>query len=146
MEQSGMASLGIARRLAVAGCLLVTALLAVPASSQPQVPKQVFLVVDGTRLIASNIKLSRFDELQLSARERIRDTQEGSGVILVATNQRMIAYGATSGWRSIDRVANEEVVSLSAEDFAGLIVTNQRLLNFNAETGVWAEYNRGTTR
>ena len=141
-----MGSLAVTTRLTASVCLLVAALSAVPASAQPQIPKQVFLVVDGTRLIASNIKLSRFDELQLSARERIRDTQEGSGVILVATNQRMIAYGTTSGWRSIDRVANEEVVSLSAEDFAGLIVTNQRLLNFNAETGVWAEYNRGTNR
>jgi hypothetical protein len=138
----------LAARMKFAALRLVciAALVSAAAAAQTTVSKQVHLVVDGTRLIASNIKLSRFDEIQLAPRERIRDSQEGGGVILVATNQRMIAYGATTGWRAINRAANEELVSLTAEDFAGLVVTSQRLLNFNAETGIWAEYDRSAAR
>ena len=104
------------------------------------------LVVDGARLVASNVKFSRFDELKLDARERIRDTSEGKAVIVIATNQRMIAYGVVSGWRFIDRAPNEEITSIFAEDYAVLIVTSQRILNFNGESGVWAEHDRGVSR
>jgi hypothetical protein len=146
MQQRATSKRAELTRRVILACALVASLSPQLSAAQPQVPKQVHLVIDGNRLIASNIKLSRFDELQLAARERVRETEEGSAVILVATNQRMLAYGSTTGWRSINRVANEEVLSLSAEDYAGLIVTNQRLLNFNAETGVWAEYDRGAAR
>jgi hypothetical protein len=46
----------------------------------------------------------------------------------------------------MDRAPNEAVESVSAEDFAGLIVTDQRMLNFNGETGVWAEQRRRVSR
>jgi len=46
----------------------------------------------------------------------------------------------------MDRVANETIQSISAEDYAGLIVTDQRMLNFNGETGVWAEQRRRVSR
>lgn len=114
--------------------------------AQVTVPKQVHLIVDGSRLTASNVRFSRFDELKLAARERLEDSEEGEGVIVAVTNQRIIAYGVVSGWRSIDRVPNERVESLSAEDFAGLVVTNQRLLNFNGESGVWGEHDRAIAR
>lgn len=109
------------------------------------VPKQVDLVVDGDRLIASNVRFSRFDELVLRARERIRDMAVGEAVIVVVTSQRIIAYGALSGWRSIDRKANEQIESVSAQDFGGLIVTSKRLLNFNGESGVFGEQTRRPT-
>lgn len=106
------------------------------------VPKQVHLIEDGKRLIASNVRFSRFDELKLDARERVQKTAVGEAVIVVATNQRLIAYGVVSGWRSIDRMAGEQIDTISAQDFAGLIVTSQRLLNFNGESGVWGERDR----
>jgi len=106
------------------------------------VPKQVHLIVDGNRLVASNVRASSFDELRLRAREDIRDSVEGEAVLLIVTNQRIIAYGLVSGWRAIDRVPNERIERFTAEDFAGLVVTSERLLNFNGESGVWGERER----
>ena len=123
--------------------------VAVPAHAQltsANVPKQVHLVQDGNRILASNVRLNRFDELRLSAQERVREQKVGEAVAVVITNQRIIAYGVLSGWVSTDRVANETIQSVSAEDYAGLIVTDQRMLNFNGETGVWAEQKRRVSR
>ena len=106
------------------------------------VPKQVDLVVEGNRLVASNIRFSRFDEHRLSAQERIAETQVGNAVIVVVTNQRIIAYGLLSGWRSVSRIPNERINTVSAQDFGGLVVTSVRMLNFNGESGVWGERKR----
>ena len=115
-------------------------------SSAGNVPKQVHLVLDGNRILASNVRLNRFDELKLGAQERVREQQVGQAVAIVVTNQRIIAYGVLSGWVATDRVVNETIQSVSAEDYAGLIVTDQRMLNFNGETGVWAEQKRRVSR
>ena len=106
------------------------------------VPKQVHLIVDGNRLVASNVRASSFDELRLRAREDIRESVEGEAVLVVVTNQRIIAYGLFSGWRPIDRVPNERIETVTAEDYAGLVVTSERMLNFNGESGVWGERER----
>ena len=110
------------------------------------VPKQVHLVQDGNRILASNVRLNRFDELKLGAQERIREQRVGEAVAIVVTNQRIIAYGVLSGWVPMDRAVNETIESVSAEDYAGLIVTDQRMLNFNGETGIWAEQKRRVSR
>jgi hypothetical protein len=120
-----------------------------PASGQSSagnVPKQVHLVVDGNTLVASNVRLNRFDELRLDAQERIREQRVGEAVAIVVTNRRIIAYGVLSGWRPIDREPDEAIQSISAEDFAGLVVTDRRMLNFNGESGVWAEQQRRVRR
>lgn len=128
---------------AVAGCVLMSPLLvAVQADAQQPVRKQVFLVVDGDRLVASNVRTHGFAEYRLDARERILDSAEGEGVIVVVTNQRILAYGVLSGWSARDRETNEDIETLSAIDYAGLIVTSKRMLNFNGETGVWGERQR----
>jgi hypothetical protein len=131
------------------GVAAATASPAVQAHAQHatgNVPKQVHLVLDGNRILASNVRLNRFDELKLGAQERIREQQVGEAVAIVVTNRRIIAYGVLSGWVAMDRVANETIQSVSAEDYAGLIVTDQRMLNFNGETGVWAEQRRRVSR
>jgi hypothetical protein len=124
----------------LAGCSIPGLVGAQTASGD--VPKTVHFIVDGNRLVASNVRFNRFDELRLNAQERVDSSSEGDAVIVVVTNQRVIAYGAVSGWRSIDRVPNERVESVSAEDYAGLVVTNRRMLNFNGESGVWGERDR----
>jgi hypothetical protein len=116
--------------------------LTAAAAAQDRVRKQVFLVVDGDRLVASNVRTNGFAEFRLDARERIMKSAEGEGVIMVVTNQRLLAYGALSGWSERDRDANEEIETLSVADYAGLIVTSKRMLNFNGETGVWGERQR----
>jgi hypothetical protein len=145
----------IGRRLRCVGCAaLASALIlavAVTAGACAQdsaghVSKQVHLVNDGGKLFASNVKLNRFDELKLDAQERVLDQQVGAAVAVVITNQRIAAYGVLSGWRSVDRMPNEQVESITAEDYAGVIVTSSRLLNFNGETGVWAAQKRAVAR
>jgi hypothetical protein len=118
---------------------------AAPQVTTGDVPKLVHFIIDGNRLVASNVRFNRFDDLRLGAQERISDSREGDAVIIVVTNQRLIAYGAVSGWRSIDRVPNERIESISAEDYAGLVVTSRRMLNFNGESGVWGERGRTVT-
>ena len=121
---------------------LAVSLAVCAAHAQQAVRKQVFLVIDGDRLVASNVRTNGFAEFRLDARERMLDSAEGEGVIIVVTNQRLLAYGAFSGWSARDRETNEQIESLSAIDYAGLIVTNRRMLNFNGETGVWGERQR----
>jgi hypothetical protein len=119
----------------------------VPVAAQSgYVPKQVHLVTDNGKLFASNVKLNRFDELKLDAQERVVDSQVGAAVAVVITNQRIVAYGVLSGWRSVDRMPSEQIESITAEDYAGVIVTSSRLLNFNGETGVWAAQKRAVAR
>jgi hypothetical protein len=110
------------------------------------VPKQVHLVSDSGRILASNVRLNRFDELKLQAQERVREQKVGEAVAVVITNQRFVAYGVLSGWRPLDRSVNEQIESVAAEDYAALIVTNERMLNFNGESGVWAEQRRAVKR
>jgi hypothetical protein len=128
---------------ALVGCLITCSVPAQQTSGD--VPKQVHLVIDGNRLVASNVRFNRFDELRLNPQERIDDSSEGDAVIVVVTNQRVIAYGVVSGWREVDRVPNERIESLAAEDYAGLVVTTRRMLNFNGESGVWGVRNRAVT-
>jgi len=117
-----------------------------PHAQNAGVPKQVHLVQDGNRILASNVRLNRFDELKLGAQERMREQRVGQAVAVVVTNQRIIAYGVLSGWIPIDRVANETIENVTAEDYAALIVTDRRMLNFNGETGIWAEQDRRVSR
>ena len=110
------------------------------------VPKEVHLVVSGKRLIASNVRFSRFDELKLQAREHILQQAEGEAVIVVVTNQRLIGYGVLSGWRPMRTQAGERVESLAVEDFAALVITNSRYLNFNGQNGIWGEQDQRVER
>ena len=129
-------------------CCILLGLLCVPAGllASDAVPKQVSLIVNGKRLIASNVRLSRFDELNLRAQEKIVEQAEGNGVIVVITNQRIIGYGLISGWRDLKREAGEDIESLFVEDFAAFVTTDRRLLNFNGQSGVWGRRDRRTER
>lgn len=143
--------LGLGRG-ALACALGVIAALAATANAQQigggynYVPKQVHLVTDGDKLFASNVKLNRFDELKLNAQERVLDQQVGAAVAVVITNRRIVVYGVLSGWRSLDRMPNEQIESITAEDYAGLIVTSLRMLNFNGQNGVFAERKRAVAQ
>jgi len=134
----------VGARLAVVALATATLTWIVPGGAQPSeaVAKQVHLVVNGNRLIASNVRFSRFDELKLQAQEQLEEQIEGEAVIVVVTNQRLLAYGAFSGWKSMRRKAGEEIQSVRAEDYAALVETSDRFLNFNGRTGVWGERDR----
>jgi|SRR5882672_932091 len=145
-------STAVPRLMFGTACALgVIAALAAPPNAQSDysynyVPKQVHLVTDGDKLFASNVKFNRFDELKFSAQERVLDQQVGAAVAVVITNRRIAAYGVLSGWRSLDRIPNEQIESVTAEDYAGLIVTSLRMLNFNGQNGVFAERKRAVAQ
>jgi hypothetical protein len=135
----------LACALGVIGTLAATA-YAQSDGNANYVPKQVHLVADGSKLFASNVRLNRFDELKFTAQERVLDSQVGAAVAIVITNRRIAAYGVRSGWRSLDRMPNERIERIAAEDYAGLIVTSERMVNFNGQSGVFAERKRPVAR
>jgi len=107
------------------------------------VPKLVYLIQDDDKLIASNIKFNRFDEIKLEAKEEVAGHAVGNAVIVIVTNKRIIAYSVyTASWRTRSIGADEEVQSINAEDYSALVVTSQRFLSFNGKNGVWAETKR----
>jgi hypothetical protein len=140
MAKSG--AMVLAKYTVFVGMLLAFA--TVPAADS--IPKEVTLIINGSRLVASNIRFSRFDTLRLNGRESIRERAEAKGVILIITNQRIIGYGVSSGWKDFKTEAGEKIESFTVEDFAAFITTDRRYLNFNGETGVWGKQNRRTER
>ncbi len=132
------------RSRCLAALALLSGLAASPALAQldDRVPKQVDLIIESYGLIASNIRASTFHEFQFKAQERLDRSRVGDAVIVVVTNQRIIAYGVGSGWRAVPRIARERVERVEAEDYAGLVVSNRRFLNFNGESGIWGERDR----
>jgi hypothetical protein len=126
--------------------LVCLGLISASPLADDSVPKEVRLIINGSQLVASNIRFSRFDTLRLKAQEKIREHTEAKGVILVVTNQRIIGYGVSSGWKDIKRQAGEQIKSFYVEDFAAFVTTDNRYLNFNGETGLWARQDRRTVR
>jgi len=124
--------------------LLVTMMIATPlAVAETEFPKVLHLFVEKRTLVAANAALSRFDELDLVANERILLQETGKSVAIVATSERFIGYSATLGrWRIERRRAQEQVQTVEADVYTGIVVTNDRFLNFNAETAHWSEYRR----
>lgn len=108
-------------------------------NAQNVVPKQVYLIVEKNRLIASNTRYSRFDELKIKPQEKIIEQAVGNAVIVVVTSERLIGYGASAGWRTLSALNEETPEQISVQDYAALIVTNKRMLNFSGRTGRWAQ-------
>ena len=135
--------------LVTAGALLVAmqAFASGPLASGPlkgsavrtdKVLRQVTLIIEPKRLLASNVRLNRLDEKKLLGDEQYLSHTESEAAIVVATNRRILAYGPVIGWRSMQLRPGETVESLQAEDYAVFIVTDLRYLNFSADTGIWA--------
>ncbi len=103
------------------------------------VPKQVYLVVEKNRLIASNTRHSRFDELKLKPQEKLIEKAVGNAVIVAVTNERILGYGVSAGWRTLSILNEEKAKQVSVQDYATLVITNKRLLNFSGRTGRWAQ-------
>ena len=123
--------------LMIAGCLFVT------QAGADEVEKLLFLVVEKDEVIASNTMLGRFDRLEMSAKEKIRDYKVSNAVAVVVTNQRFVAYGVQPGsWKSRRIIAGEKMESLEVADYSATLVTSDRILNFYGRTGTWSETRR----
>lgn len=123
--------------------LLLLVTLSPDVFADEATPKLVYVVVEGRTITAANIKLSRFDQLDLSAQERIVEMRVGKAAAVIVTNQRFLGYGVNVGaWRDVRNLAKERLESIEVEDFSALVLTSDRFLSFNGFTGVWAEKRR----
>lgn len=112
-------------------------------SAENGIPKLVYLMIDDDKLIASNIKFNRFDDMKLQAKEKVLEHAVGNAVIVVITNKRIIGYSVyTATWRSRNIEPDEDVSTIAAEDYSALVETSKRFLSFNGKNGVWAETQR----
>lgn len=125
--------------------ILASMLLLLPAVTvaDEEVPKSVFLVNEDDRIIASNIQTGQFFELDLQAKEKILKQFVANGVAVLVTNQRYVGIGIyPTGWKSLSRIAGEELVSAEVQDYAALVVTTDRILSFNGKIGSWSQTRR----
>lgn len=106
------------------------------------VPRQLQLIAEPGRLLASNIRLGRIDEWLLEDGEAVSRTATANAVLAAATGSRLLAYGPVIGWREFELEPGEQVEAMEAEDYALFVTTDRRYLNFSADTGIWAEIAR----
>lgn len=122
----------------IAGLLLVFA--ATGAATELTPPRLLFWHLEGDRVMVSNVRFGRTDELRLRGREVIEETADARAMLVVATNQRFVAYSVyTASWQSVSRRPGETLEKLEAEDFAAFVLTSRRVLNFNGRTAYWSE-------
>ena len=125
--------------LKILASVMLWSVLLSSSHADDSVPKLVYLIEEDNKLIASNIKFNRFDELNLEAKETVSGHVVGNAVIVIVTNKRIIAYSVyTASWR-IRVIKADEVKSIDAQDYSALVVTSKRLLSFNGKNGVWVE-------
>ena len=98
-------------------------LLPLAAAAEKAQEKVVYLIVEESRLIASNTLLSRFD-LQTMTR---------------LPYWSILGYGAHApAWQPVRIRAGEQIVSVEAKDASASVLTSDRYLNFNGRRGTWA--------
>jgi len=105
-------------------------------------PQQVQLVVEPGRLIASNARLSRMDVVELARDEVLVGSAAAQAVLIAVTDRRVLGYRLAGGWQTLQVLPDETVVSIDATDYAAFVQTTRRLINFNAQTGLFAELER----
>lgn len=126
-------------------CVYVTGALlaAAGAAVGGDVEKTIFLVKEDKRVTAVNAETGQFFDLDISAKEKVKQQVVAKGVAVVVTNQRFAGIGILpTGWSSSRRMAGEDVISAEAEDSSAVIITSQRVLSFNGRTGAWSEKRR----
>jgi hypothetical protein len=130
------------RRVLLCCCLLALPASPVAATDQPPA-RLLFWHMEGDRVIVSNIRFSRTDELRLRGREQVEETASSTAMLVLVTNQRFIGYSVyTASWQSVSRRPSEALETLDAEDWAGYVLTSRRVLNFNGRNAHWSERNR----
>jgi len=125
--------------------VLLSLLLAAPVAAVAEgvVAKTIFLVDEDDRIVAANTETGQFFSLTLHAKEKIRQRYVANGVAVLVTNQRFAGVGSyPSGWSSLRRIAGEQVVTAEVVDRSALLVTSDRILTFNGDSGSWAETKR----
>lgn len=113
------------------------------AVAQEPPAKLLYVVREGDTIVASNVLFSRSDTFRLTAQERVVSEVTDNAVLVVETNQRLIAYSVyTASWLTMALRAGESVEKVEAEDYSAFVLTDRRILNFNGRNGVWSESDR----
>lgn len=132
--------------LLLAACLLVglpSPVSSAVSSAEVPPPKLLFWHIEDDRIIVSNVRFGRTDELRLRGRESIEETAADNAVLVVVTNQRFLGYSVyTASWQHVSRRPGESVETLDAGGWAGHMVTSRRVLTFNGRTAHWSERTR----
>jgi hypothetical protein len=124
-------------------CCCLALLPAAAAAPDSPPPRLIFWHMEGDRVIVSNIRFSRTDELRLRGREQVEETASSTAMLVLVTNQRFIGYSVyTASWQSVSRRPSEALETIDAEDWAGYVLTSRRVLNFNGRNAHWSERNR----
>ena len=119
------------------GAAIVSPGLALASDEPPA--RLLYIVREGDAVVASNVLFGRSDEFKLAAREAIARQEEGNAIVVLLTNQRLIAYSVyTAAWVTADLRAGEYIERLEAEDFSAFALTSRRILNFNGRNGRWS--------
>lgn len=106
-------------------------------------PRLLYVVREGDTVVASNVLFGRSDVFDLAARETVVRQEEDSAVVVLETNQRLVAYSVyTAGWVTVELRAGEKVERLEAEDYSAFALTDRRILNFNGRNGNWSQTSR----
>lgn len=136
------AALHVPRRLS--RVLLLWLLVSpITVSAAGPVARTIFLVDEGDRIVAANTATGQFFDLPVHARERVYENYVANGVAILVTNQRFAGVGAyPSGWSSVRRIADEKLVRAEVVDASALLVTSDRILTFNGDSGSWSETRR----
>ena len=128
----------------IAALLILSLASPVVVTADEVVAKTIFLVDERDRIVAANTATGQFFSLPIRAKEKIQQRYVANGVAVLVTNQRFAGVGSyPSGWGSIRRIAGEKVVSAEVVDRSALLVTSDRILTFNGDSGSWAETRRG---
>lgn len=122
---------------------LIAWLLGATAAAQEPPAKLLYFLREGDEIVASNVLFSRSDTFRLTAQERVVREVADNAVLVVETNQRLIAYSVyTASWLTMALRAGESVEKVEAEDYSAFVLTDRRVLNFNGRNGVWSESDR----
>ena len=134
---------GVRPRASLLTRILLLMIMSCGVQAEEDVPKSIFLVTEGDRVVAANADTGQFFELEMHAKEKVEHSHVANGVIVLVTNQRFAAIGAfPGGWRSIRRQADEAFVSAEAAGYSALLVTSDRLLSFSGRNGSWSSRDR----
>ena len=118
-------------------CLALIISLPAWASDNRYLNKRVFFSQDKNKIIAVDARSARSDEFRLRLREDILAVRETQVVIIVATDQRLLAYSVRTGWTPFRLEVRETLRRIEAGDFSVFVDTSERIITFNGLTGAW---------
>jgi len=102
--------------------------------------ERLFLLVEPDKrlLTATNAHTGTTRSLRLTGNERIVRSAQADLLLIVATNQRFLAYSAfATGWKIEDTVPNEQLLDMKVDRANAILFTTHRMLTFDSHHHGW---------